>query len=61
MWLYDANEGESIVNIDFHPYMHIERLGTDAVEGILNGHVVVTTKIDGCFTRMAKVTMSDGS
>ena len=47
MWLYDANEGEGIMNIDFHPYMHIERLGTDEVEGILNGHVVVTTKLDG--------------
>ena len=47
MWLYDANEGEGIVNIEFKPYMHIERLGTDEVEGILNGHVVVTTKIGG--------------
>lgn len=49
------------MKIEFHPYMHVERFGTDAVDGILNGHVVVTTKIDGCFTRMAKVTMSDGS
>lgn len=35
------------MNIDFKPCMHIERLGTDVVDGILNGHVVVTTKIDG--------------
>ena len=35
------------MKIEFTPYMHIERLGTDEVEGILNGHVVVTTKLDG--------------
>lgn len=28
--------GREIMNIDFTPYMHIERLGTDVVDGILN-------------------------
>lgn len=33
--------------MEFKPYQHIERLGTDEVEGILNGTVWVYTKIDG--------------
>lgn len=32
----------------FHPYLHVERLGTDECEGLLeSGHVYVTAKIDG--------------
>lgn len=27
--------------------MHVERLGTDDVDGILKGHCVISTKIDG--------------
>ena len=35
------------MHIEFTPYMHVERLGTDEVDGILNGKVSVTTKLDG--------------
>lgn len=35
------------MHIEFTPYMHVERLGTDEVDGILNGKVSVTTKVDG--------------
>ena len=28
------------MHIEFTPYMHVERLGTDEVEGILNGKSV---------------------
>lgn len=35
------------MHIEYTPYMHIERLGTEEVEGILNGTVSVTTKLDG--------------
>ena len=33
--------------MEFHKYMHIERLGTDEVEGIEIGRVHVFPKIDG--------------
>lgn len=33
--------------MSFKPYLHIERLGTGAVEGITRGHVYVTPKLDG--------------
>lgn len=32
------------MHIDFLPYMHVERLGTDDVDGILKGHCVISTK-----------------
>lgn len=35
------------MHIEFTPYMHVERLGTYEVDGILNGKVSVTTKVDG--------------
>ena len=33
--------------MEFKPYQHIERLGTDEVEGILDGTIWVYTKLDG--------------
>ena len=33
--------------MEFQKYQHIERLGTDEVEGILNGKVYVFSKLDG--------------
>lgn len=33
--------------MDYKPYMHIEKLGTSDVEGILNGTCYLTYKIDG--------------
>lgn len=38
------------MHIPFRPYMHVERLGTDEVEGILQGHCVISTKLDGTNT-----------
>lgn len=38
--------------MEFKKYLHIERLSNAAVDGILNGHVYVTPKLDGtnsCF------------
>lgn len=43
--------------IDFHPYMHVERLGTDPVNGILQGHCCISTKLDGT---SAVVWLDDG-
>ena len=34
----------------FEKYQHIEKLGTDATEGILNGTVHIFTKLDGTNT-----------
>lgn len=38
--------------MEFKQYLHVERLSSSAVDGILNGHVYVTPKLDGansCF------------
>lgn len=43
--------------IDFRPYMHVERLGVDEVEGILSGHCCISTKLDGT---SAVVWLDDG-
>jgi hypothetical protein len=34
-------------NMEYKKYQHIEKLGTHEVEGILNGEVHLTYKIDG--------------
>lgn len=36
--------------MDWHKYQHIERLGADEVDGILDGDVYVYTKLDGTNT-----------
>lgn len=41
----------------FRPYMHVERFGTDSVEGILDCHCVITTKLDGT---SAVISLEDG-
>lgn len=41
----------------FRSYMHVERLGTDSVEGILDCHCVITTKLDGT---SAVISLEDG-
>lgn len=46
------------MHIAFRPYMHIERLGTDPVEGILDGHCCISTKLDGT---SAVVWLDDGA
>lgn len=32
---------------EFRKYSHVRRFGTDGTEGYLNGHVIVTPKVDG--------------
>lgn len=43
--------------MDFRKYQHVERIGTSATDGILNGKVFVFPKIDGANTN---VYMKDG-
>lgn len=38
------------MDILFRPYMHVERLNSDEVEGILEGHCCISTKLDGTNT-----------
>lgn len=38
------------MEIIFRPYMHVERLSSDEVEGVLNGHCCISTKLDGTNT-----------
>lgn len=42
-------------------YIHIERLGSEDVEGIEMGECFVFPKIDGCFDYKTQVLLSDGS
>lgn len=37
-------------HIPFRPYMHVDRLNVDETKGILQGHCVISTKIDGTNT-----------
>lgn len=42
-------------------YQHVERLGSEEVEGILSGTVYVFSKLDGCFSKYTQIMMADGS
>lgn len=43
--------------MNFHPYQHVEKLGTAEVDGILDGTVYVFPKLDGA---NASVWLDDG-
>lgn len=46
------------MQVSYRPYMHVERLGTDEVDGILNGCCCISTKLDGTNT---VIWMDDGN
>ena len=47
--------------MEFQKYQHVEKLGNQEVDGILNGRCYIFPKLDGCFDSQTKILLADGT